>query len=187
LSALGEAVLRGAQAFADAPHLFGIPIIFNLPAFTIVGIITVVLVIGIRESAWFNTSMVALKLVIIAFFIVFGAFFVRAAELAPFAPNGTLGISPPPRSFSSRTSASTPSLLPRGGEEIKRDMPVAIIAEPGGVRSSTSGRDRSDRHGASESRCWGPADRSRLRSPSAALMWPTLIVTGCRVHQPRRC
>src|SRR5215475_14419169 len=37
--------------FERAPHLFGVPIVFNLLAIGIVTIITIVLVIGIRESA----------------------------------------------------------------------------------------------------------------------------------------
>src|SRR5579862_1099413 len=41
--------------FASAPHIFGIPIVFNILAFGIVAAITVVLVIGIRESATINT------------------------------------------------------------------------------------------------------------------------------------
>src|SRR3989442_10833498 len=35
-------------------HLGPLPIVFNLPAFAIVAVITVVLVIGTKESAWVN-------------------------------------------------------------------------------------------------------------------------------------
>src|SRR5712672_1921382 len=49
--------------FESAPHIFGIPIVFNILAFGIVTLITIVLVIGIRESASMNTGMVTLKLV----------------------------------------------------------------------------------------------------------------------------
>src|SRR5438093_877483 len=44
--------------FANAPHLFGVPIVFNILAFAIVTLITVVLVIRIRESATVNSLMV---------------------------------------------------------------------------------------------------------------------------------
>src|SRR5690349_17518037 len=47
----------------NAPHLFGIPIVFNILAIGIVAVITIVLVIGIRESANMNTTMVLLKLI----------------------------------------------------------------------------------------------------------------------------
>jgi len=36
----------------SAPHIFGVPIVFNLLAFLIVAAITLILLIGIRESAW---------------------------------------------------------------------------------------------------------------------------------------
>src|SRR5207249_11107676 len=58
--------------FANAPHLFGVPIVFNILAFGIVALLTVVLVIGIRESARLNTGMVSLKLVVLAFFVFVG-------------------------------------------------------------------------------------------------------------------
>src|SRR5688572_27870625 len=67
-------VLEAARAWETAPHLLGLPIIFNLPAVLIVALITWVLVIGIRESAWANTAMVVLKLIILMFFIAIGSF-----------------------------------------------------------------------------------------------------------------
>jgi APA family basic amino acid/polyamine antiporter len=64
----------------------------NLPALLIVSVLTVVLVIGIRESAGFNALMVVVKLAIVLFVIVVGAFYVHPAHWHPFAPNGYLGI-----------------------------------------------------------------------------------------------
>src|SRR5216117_2685801 len=58
--------------FESAPHIFGIPIVINLLAIGIVALITVVLVIGIRESATINTTMVMLKLIVLGFFVVVG-------------------------------------------------------------------------------------------------------------------
>ena len=46
------------EIFAAAPHVFGIPIVVNLPAFAIVAALTAILVIGMRESAWLNTGIV---------------------------------------------------------------------------------------------------------------------------------
>ena len=76
----------------NAPHVFGIPIVFNILAFGIVALITVVLVIGIRESATINTSMVLLKLVVLAFFVVVGGSYVKAPNFRPFMPNGWSGV-----------------------------------------------------------------------------------------------
>ena len=86
------AMATAAAAWVEAPRLFGLPIIFNLPAVAIVALITWVLVIGIRESAWANAAMVVLKLLILGFFIVMGAFWVRPENWVPFAPNGWEGI-----------------------------------------------------------------------------------------------
>jgi APA family basic amino acid/polyamine antiporter len=93
LAGLPASTLRYAEALAAAPHLGGFPIVFNLPAFLIVMLVTWVLVRGIRESAGFNSVMVALKLVIILFFLAVGACYVKPEHWTPFAPNGFAGIS----------------------------------------------------------------------------------------------
>jgi len=81
------------SGFMDAaPHAFGIPIVLNVPAAAITLLLTWLLVIGIKESARFNTAMVVLKLCILLFFIVVGAFYVKPANWHPFAPNGWTGI-----------------------------------------------------------------------------------------------
>jgi APA family basic amino acid/polyamine antiporter len=65
----------------------------NLPAVLIAAAVTWVLVIGIRESAGFNTTMVAIKLVAVFFVIAVGAFYVHPANWHPFAPYGYSGLS----------------------------------------------------------------------------------------------
>lgn len=90
---LGVTVLRDAQAWEAAPRIFGLPVIFNLPAFLIVAFITWLLVIGIRETARFNTLLVVLKLAVVAFFLAVGAFYVDPHNWSPFAPHGFAGIS----------------------------------------------------------------------------------------------
>lgn len=75
-----------------APQIFGVPLVFNLPAVFIVAALSTLLFIGIRESAWFNAVMVAIKLVVLTFFIVIGALYVDPAKWHPFAPNGWAGI-----------------------------------------------------------------------------------------------
>jgi len=128
-STLTDATVHAAGAFAHAPHLFGIPVLFNLPAFLIVALVTWVLVIGIRESAWFNTSMVVLKLVIIAFFVIFGAFFVDKHNWHPFAPNGSAGIfSAAAIIFFAYIGFDAVSTAAEETKNPKRDMPIAIIA-----------------------------------------------------------
>jgi len=80
---------------AAAPHLGRLPIVFNLPAMVIVGIITWLLVIGTKESARVNTVMVAIKVGIIGLFLFVGLKYVRPEQWTTptFAPNGLQGIS----------------------------------------------------------------------------------------------
>jgi basic amino acid/polyamine antiporter, APA family len=66
---------------------------FDLPAIAITAIITVILVKGIKESAGVNTTIVIVKLVIVVFVIVLGAFYINPQNWHPFAPYGLTGIS----------------------------------------------------------------------------------------------
>lgn len=52
----------------------------DLPAIVIAALVTVILVIGIRESARFNSAMVILKLIIVLFVVAVGAFYVKPAN-----------------------------------------------------------------------------------------------------------
>src|SRR5204863_6380550 len=80
-------------AWTEAPLLGALQMVCNVPAFLIVMLLTVILLLGIRESAWFNAAMVAVKLVIVLFFLAVGAFYVQAENWSPFAPHGFKGIS----------------------------------------------------------------------------------------------
>ncbi len=63
--------------------------IFNLPAVIIVAIVTVLLVIGIRESAGFNNFIVFLKIAVVLLFIVGAAKAINPANWHPFIPANT--------------------------------------------------------------------------------------------------
>lgn len=67
--------------------------IFDLPAVLIVLVVTVILVVGIRESARFNAAMVAVKVSTILFVILVGVFYVNWDNYTPFAPYGWTGVS----------------------------------------------------------------------------------------------
>ena len=77
---------------ASAPHIAGIPILIHLPAFSIVMLITWLLLRGARESATANNIMVVIKLMALALFVAVGATHLHAANYHPFAPNGFRGI-----------------------------------------------------------------------------------------------
>jgi APA family basic amino acid/polyamine antiporter len=84
--------LASPELLAAAPHVFGVPIICNLPAAAIVLLLTWVLVVGIKESARLNAVMVVIKLVVLAFFVVVGWSYVQPANWRPFLPNGWHGV-----------------------------------------------------------------------------------------------
>jgi len=65
----------------------------DLPAILVALAITWILVRGIKESVSFNAVMVGVKLVIVLFVIVVGAFYVDPANWVPFAPYGYSGLS----------------------------------------------------------------------------------------------
>jgi len=66
---------------------------FNLPAFFIVVVITVLLILGIRESAGFNNMVVIVKVGVILLFIGVCALYVSRGNWVPFFPanQGTFG------------------------------------------------------------------------------------------------
>ncbi|HUI66236.1 MAG TPA: amino acid permease [Bacteroidota bacterium] len=66
---------------------------FDVAAIVITAIITAILVKGIRESAGFNATMVIIKLAIVLFVIIAGAFYIDTKNWVPFAPYGYSGIS----------------------------------------------------------------------------------------------
>ena len=75
-----------------APHVAGIPVLVNLPAFLIVGLITWLLLLGVRESARTNNILVVIKLLVLGLFIVAGLTHINPDNYHPFAPNGFRGI-----------------------------------------------------------------------------------------------
>jgi APA family basic amino acid/polyamine antiporter len=126
--AAGAIVEEAARAWTTAPEIFGVHVIFNLPAVLIVGLITWVLVRGIRESAWANTAMVILKLAILFFVIAIGAFWVRPENWVPFAPNGWAGIrAGAALIFFAYIGFDAVSTAAEEAKDPQRDMPRAMI------------------------------------------------------------
>ena len=116
------------EIIAQAPHVLGVPIVFNVLAFSIVAAITVILVIGVRESARFNALMVGIKLVVLAFFVFVSFKFVRPANWHPFAPNGFAGISTGAAIvFFAYIGFDAVSTCAEECRNPKRDMPIGII------------------------------------------------------------
>ncbi len=64
---------------------------FNLAAFFITWIVTSVLVKGIQESSKANNVIVVIKLAVVIFVIVVGAFYIKIENWTPFIPKVTVG------------------------------------------------------------------------------------------------
>lgn len=87
-----EGIADRVAAWSHAPQLFGFRIIMDLPALFIVGLITYITFIGIRESRSASNIMVIIKLAVIFFVIVLGAYYVNPSNWSPFTPTGFSGI-----------------------------------------------------------------------------------------------
>jgi APA family basic amino acid/polyamine antiporter len=64
----------------------------DLPAMLIVFVVSMILYIGVRESARINSLIVTIKLIAVVIVVVVGAFFVRPANWSPFLPLGWGGV-----------------------------------------------------------------------------------------------
>jgi basic amino acid/polyamine antiporter, APA family len=113
----------GSALFAPGWHVG-----FNLPAFLVVMVLTVILVRGIRESAGTNNVMVILKIVAILIFVAAAARFIDPGNYHPFAPNRWPGVLTGGAiifftyiGFDSVSTAAEETRNPR------RDLPIGII------------------------------------------------------------
>lgn len=91
-TATNIATEQGMNVSNAIPHLFGVPISFNLPAIFAILVITSILIKGTKDSTKMAGVMVFIKLAVIALFVVLGAFYVKPANWTPFAPNGVEGM-----------------------------------------------------------------------------------------------
>jgi basic amino acid/polyamine antiporter, APA family len=120
---LGLQNLQGQDIYGAGWHAG-----FNIPAFLVVMLLTVVLVRGIRESVQTNNIMVLVKLAAILVFVFFGLSFIHPANYVPFSPNGWSGVVAGGSiifftyiGFDSVSTASEECKDPR------RDVPVGIM------------------------------------------------------------
>lgn len=77
---------------SQIPHIGPVPIAIDIPAFIIMGIITYLLFVGIRESAKMTFVMVLVKTLVILLFIGVGMTYINPENWTPFAPNGIKGM-----------------------------------------------------------------------------------------------
>jgi APA family basic amino acid/polyamine antiporter len=82
----------GTRQLCDPGHFYSTLFAFDVPAVVIALLVTIILVIGIKESAMFNAAMVAIKVLVVLCVILFGAFMITPDNWAPFAPFGYGGV-----------------------------------------------------------------------------------------------
>lgn len=79
----------GTAVLPDGSLRFGI----NIVAMLVVGLITAILTLGsVRKSAWLNTTLVLLKLTLLATFIFVGLKHFNPSNISPFMPFGVSGV-----------------------------------------------------------------------------------------------
>jgi len=101
----------------------------NIPAMLIVLGIMVLLVIGVRESARFNATMVAVKLAAVAFFIIIGFSYVKPENWSPFMPYGFSGVMTGAAVvFFAYIGFDAVSTTAEEAKNPSRDLPIGIIA-----------------------------------------------------------
>ena len=123
--------LHDPAILAAAPHIGPIPVVLCVPALLIVGLITVVLVVGVQESSWVNTLMVGIKLAVIVLFLAVGFAAVHPHQwVTPsFAPNGFKGISVGAAIiFFAYIGFDAVSTAAEEAKNPQRDIPIGIIA-----------------------------------------------------------
>ena len=102
---------------------------FNIPAFLIVFILTVLLVRGVRESAKANNVMVAIKIGAILIFLAVGGMLIHPANWKPFAPSGFGGIvTGGAIVFFTYIGFDSVSTAAEEARNPQRDLPFGIIA-----------------------------------------------------------
>jgi APA family basic amino acid/polyamine antiporter len=116
--------LQGHTLYGPGWH-FG----FNIPAFLVVILLTVVLVRGIRESAETNNAMVILKIAAILIFIFAASGFIRPTNWHPFYPNGWSGVlTGGSIIFFTYIGFDSVSTAAEECKNPQRDVPIGILA-----------------------------------------------------------
>lgn len=122
-------------AFTKAPMLGGL---INLPAFAIIWLLTILLMVGVKESARFNNIIVIIKLSTIAIFIALASLHLNTANWHPFMPFGWFSTLEDGKNIGVLAGASLVffayfgfDAVSTAAEEAKnpqRDLPIGLIA-----------------------------------------------------------
>src|SRR3982075_671233 len=133
IGAQSPQLVQQAHALLNAPVIFGHEIGFNLPAFIIALVITAILVIGIKESARFNATIVTIKVGVVLFVIGLGIHYVNFSnwghDWSSFAPMGVGGIGAGAAYiFFAYIGFDAVSTTAQECKNPQRDLPIGIMA-----------------------------------------------------------
>jgi APA family basic amino acid/polyamine antiporter len=124
------------NAWNSAPMLGSLKMIFDLPAFMINILITILVYVGVKESRNFSNVMVILKLVIVILVIGVGALYVNTGNWTPlndqglpsFMPNGFGGVmSAVSGVFFAYIGFDAISVMAEESKNPQRDLPRSMI------------------------------------------------------------
>lgn len=123
------------EALTKAPMLGGT---INLPAFAIIWLLTILLIIGVKESARFNNIIVVIKLSTIAIFIALASAHINTDNWHPFTPFGWFDTLESGKNIGVLAGASLVffayfgfDAVSTAAEEAKnpqRDLPIGLLA-----------------------------------------------------------
>jgi APA family basic amino acid/polyamine antiporter len=126
-------LLLRAHHLLNAPQLFGVEIGVNVPAFVIALLITWILIVGIKESAKFNATIVIVKVSVVLFVLALGSKYVNPSnwghDWSTFAPYGFSGIGAGAAYiFFAYIGFDAVSTTAQEARNPQRDLPIGIIA-----------------------------------------------------------
>ncbi len=123
------------EALTKAPMLGGL---INLPAFAIIWLLTILLMVGVKESARFNNIIVVIKLSTIAIFISLASLHLNTDNWHPFMPFGWFSTLEDGKNIGVLAGASLVffayfgfDAVSTAAEEAKnpqRDLPIGLLA-----------------------------------------------------------
>jgi basic amino acid/polyamine antiporter, APA family len=139
-SILADFNIHIPQALLGSPFDV-MPGTLNLVAVVVVVIISMILIIGVQESARFNAVIVFIKVAVVIVFIVVGYFYINYANYTPFLPSNTTGqfgafgwsgvLAGAGQIFFAYIGFDAVSTAAQEAKNPGRDMPIGIIGSLG--------------------------------------------------------
>jgi basic amino acid/polyamine antiporter, APA family len=139
-SILADFNIHIPQAFLGSPFDV-MPGTLNLVAVVVVVIISMILIIGVQESARFNAVIVFVKVAVVVVFIAVGYFYINKANYTPFLPPNTTGhfgafgwsgvLAGAGQIFFAYIGFDAVSTAAQEAKNPGRDMPIGIIGSLG--------------------------------------------------------